>query len=120
MTLKKRLENLEKEIKDLTAPVNEEDKVVIIQLLAPLHKSDQVVFEDEDTGDAELHFEPEKELSEREKEKRIASNEKKALEWLRANVNLRKCEKAYVWVTPWEWLVQVPKLKINHEVELSG
>ena len=119
MNLKRKLESLEKEIKNLTSPVNEEDKIVIIQLLAPLHKSDQVVFEDKDTGNAELCFEPEEELSEREMEERIAFNEKKALEWLRANGDLRKCERAYVWVTPWEWLVQVPELGINQMVYLS-
>ena len=119
MSLKKKLESLEKEIKNLAGPVNGEEKVVIIQLLAPLNKSDQVIFEDEDTGDAELQFEPEKELSEREKEERIVSNEKEALKWLRANVNLRKCERAYVWVTPWEWLVQVPELGINQDSSFS-
>jgi hypothetical protein len=115
MNLKRKLESLEKEIKNLTSPVNEEDRIVIIQLLAPLHKSDQVIFEDEDAGNAELHFEPEEELSEREMEKRIASNEKQALEWIRVNIDLRKCEKVYVWVTPWEWMVQVPELEINQK-----
>ncbi|GAB6077266.1 hypothetical protein [Desulfurobacterium crinifex] len=116
MNLKRKLESLEKEIKNLTSPVNEEEKIVIIQLLAPLHKSDQVIFEDEENNNMELQFEPEEELSEREMEGRIASNEKKALEWLRANVDLRKCERTYVWVTPWEWLVQAPELEINHKV----
>ena len=66
MNLKRKLENLEKEIKNLASLINEEDKIVIIRLSAPLHKSDQVIFEDEDTGNAELHFKPEEELSERE------------------------------------------------------
>ena len=108
MNLKRKLENLEKEIKNLTSPINEEDKVVIIQLLAPLHKSDQIVFEDEDSCNVKLHFEPEEELTEREKEERIALNEKEALEWIRANIGLRKTEKVYVLVTPWEWLI--PKI----------
>ena len=116
MSLKKKLESLEKEIKSLAGPVNEEDKVVIIQLLAPLHKSNQVVFEDEDAGSSELPFEPEEELSEKEREERITSNEKEALEWLRANVDLRKCEKAFIYVTPWEWMVQVPELELHYPV----
>jgi len=66
VNLKRKLENLEKEIKNLASLINEEDKIVIIRLSAPLHKSDQVIFEDEDTGNAELHFKPEEELSERE------------------------------------------------------
>ncbi|WP_457681111.1 hypothetical protein [Thermovibrio sp.] len=119
MSLKKKLESLEREIKILTAPVDEESKVLIIQLYAPLHKSDQVVFEDEDTGNAELHFESEEELSKREMEERIASNEKRALEWLRANMDLRKCEKALVYVTPWEWIVQVPEKGIYYESSFS-
>ena len=119
MNLKRKLESLEKEIKNLTTPVDEEEKVVIIQLLAPLCKSDQVIFEDEDTGNTELHFEPEKELSKREMEERIASNEKQALEWIRANIDLRKCEKVYVLVTPWDWTVQVPELEINQKSFVS-
>jgi len=60
-----------------------------------------VIFEGEDTGNAEFRFEPKEELSEREREERIATNEKEALAWLRTNVDVRKCERAFVYVMPW-------------------
>ena len=113
MSLKKKLEAIEKEVRNLTSPVDEDKKVLIVQLLAPLSKSNQVVLEGEESFET-IPKETDRELSKEEIESRLNANEKKALNWFRENVALRKCSKALVFVTPWEWLVQVPELELQH------
>lgn len=107
MSLKKKLEAIEKEVRNLTSPVNEDEKVLIVQLLAPLSKSKRVVLEGEEIPET-IPEETDRELSKEEIESRLNANEKEALNWLRENVDLKECSKALVFVTPWEWLVQVP------------
>lgn len=107
MSLKKKLETIEKEVRNLTSPVDEDEKVLIVQLLAPLSKSNRVVLEGEEIPEMILE-ETDRELPKEEIESRLNANEKEALNWLRENVDLKKCSKALVFVTPWEWLVQVP------------
>ncbi len=113
MSLKKKLEAIEKEVRNLTSPVDEYEKVLIVQLLAPLSKSNQVVLEEGESSKVTPE-ETDRELSKEEIESRLNANEKKALNWLRENVDLRKCSKALVFVTPWEWLVQVPELNLSY------
>ncbi len=119
MSLKRRIESLEREIKSLSEPVNEEEKLIIVQLLGPLHKSNEVLLEGEDGAGRELPQKPEGELSEREIEERLKEGEKKALKWVRENVDLRLCERAFIYITPWEWVVQVPELGIDYESSIS-
>jgi len=119
VSLKRRIESLEREIKSLSEPVNEEEKLIIVQLLGPLHKSNEVLLEGEDGAGRELPQKPEGELSEREIEERLKEGEKKALKWVRENVDLRLCERAFIYITPWEWVVQVPELGIDYESSIS-
>ena len=114
MSLKRRIESLEREIKSLSEPASEEEKLIIVQLLGPLHKSNEVILEGEDRDGRELPQRPEGELSEREVEERLKEGEREALKWVRENVDLRLCERAFIYITPWEWLVQVPELGIDY------
>ena len=119
MSLKRRIESLEREIKSLSEPASEEEKLIIVQLLGPLHKSNEVILEGEDRDGRELPQRPEGELSEREVEERLKEGEREALKWVRENVDLRLCERAFIYITPWEWVVQVPEMGIDYESPIS-
>jgi len=119
VSLKRRIESLEREIKSLSGAVNEEEKLIVIQLLGPLHKSNEVLLEGEDGAGRELPQKPKGELSEREIEERLKEGEREALKWVRENVDLRLCERAFIYITPWEWVVQVPELGIDYKSPIS-
>ena len=102
MSLKKKLESLEKEAKALVSPLDE--RVLVIEFPMPIEKSNEVVYEGEGVGGRTGEdFSEKRELSEAEMSRLIAQNEKKAVK--EAKRLAKNHERVFAIVSAWDWKV---------------
>jgi len=102
VSLKKKLESLEKEAKALVSPLDE--RIVVVEFPVPIEKSNEVVYEREEVeGRMGEDFSEKRELSEAEMSRLIAQKEEKAVKEARRLA--KRCKKVFAVVSAWDWKV---------------